>query len=340
MVRWALFLPLLLGLVIAGCSGEAVGPAPNSTTIAQSVEVAEPVPTPTPTPPELAVRDALKRQAWGPSGIGEVVPGFGGIFLDPNDNSIAYVYMVDPSQRDLAKEAARIMLGHQRFEQQIREVRVVKADYSISQLNEWYGRMWNVVHTVEGVSWTDLNEGKNRIAIGMIARLGARQEMEALLTSLGIPLEAVIIQVGCADTGQPYKAPPPQPDDPTLRSLKVWVEAPSEVRVEQPVRFTLKVKNVSDRVLNVDYGEPPRPDFVVTRPDGAKVWSAECDRGIHVGVGKTLTLQPGEELSFNTLWHLWDGQGEPVVSGTYLVYGVFDTYPKVLSDPVAFTIRP
>ncbi|MDP3062897.1 MAG: hypothetical protein Q8O40_06780, partial [Chloroflexota bacterium] len=69
-----------------------------------------PTPTPTPTPPEPAVREAIQRLTT-PGGISEVVPGFGGYFLDPQDNSIVYVYMLDPTQQALAEEAARILLG-------------------------------------------------------------------------------------------------------------------------------------------------------------------------------------------------------------------------------------
>ena len=38
------------------------------------------------------------------------IRGFGGIFLDPNDNSIVYVYLRDPTQQDRAEEIARSWL--------------------------------------------------------------------------------------------------------------------------------------------------------------------------------------------------------------------------------------
>ena len=67
-----------------------------------------------------------------------MVPGFGGLFLDPNDNAIVYVYMADSSQQEAAEESARIILGRERFEQEIREVRVLQAQYSMRQLSTWY----------------------------------------------------------------------------------------------------------------------------------------------------------------------------------------------------------
>ena len=49
------------------------------------------------------MREAIRTIAQ--AGPGEVVPGFGGLFLGPNDNSIVYVYMLDPSQQEAAEEA-------------------------------------------------------------------------------------------------------------------------------------------------------------------------------------------------------------------------------------------
>ncbi len=291
----------------------------------------------TPTPPDPATRDALGRIGQSGSGIGEVVPGFGGFSLDPKDNSIAYVYMLDPSQQALAEEAARIMVGNERFARDIREVRVLRADYSISQLNEWYGRMRSLVWSVQGLTWTDLDEGHNRIAIGMKTRRGALQDMERILTSLGIPLDAVNIHVGSAKAGQPYQ-PSPLPSDPVLRSLRVWVEAPSEVASDVPVPLVMRVKNVDAKPVQLEYGLGHQ--FVVTRPDGTYVWSSTSEMGIIDDVGRILTLGPGEEISFNWEWRQWDDQGEPVPPGSYLVYGVFDAYPEVPAEPVMLSILP
>lgn len=329
---------VLLAACTQAIQGETTGSNATPTSPPDASTPTPDLPSPTPTPPEPAVREAQRRIAT-PGGIGEVVPGFGGFFLDAQDNSIAYVYMLDTTQQALAEEAARIMLGRERFDREIREVRVLQAQYSIGQLGEWYALVSSSVHSVKGLVSTDLNEGENRIALRFVARPGVRQEVEALLDSLGIPREAIIIEVGCTNVGLPYQ-PPPMPDDSVLQSLKVWVEAPSEVRVGEPVQFILKVKNVAWRILNIDYGDPPTPNFVVTRPDGTLVWSVWCERGIIAGVGRMLTLVPGEVVEFNWRWQQWDGQGGPVLPGAYLVYGVFDTYPEVPAEPVTFRIAP
>ena len=50
-------------------------------------------PKPAPSPVELAAREAIRDPM---SHIGERVPGFGGVFLDPDQN-IVYIYLRDPS---------------------------------------------------------------------------------------------------------------------------------------------------------------------------------------------------------------------------------------------------
>jgi hypothetical protein len=54
--------------------------------------------------PEEATRDAIRLVVLG--GPAEAEPGFGGLFLDPDDNSIVYVYMLDPSLQQEAEAAA------------------------------------------------------------------------------------------------------------------------------------------------------------------------------------------------------------------------------------------
>ncbi len=265
-----------------------------------------------------------------------MVPGFSGLFLDPNDNAIVYVYMADSSQQEAAEEAARIILGRERFEQEIREVRVLQAQYSMRQLSTWYNLMRDAVWSVAEVSWTDLNEGNNRIEIRMLPRPGARQEMEAALAPLNIPENAVVIEVGCPDVGQQYEPPPFQPEDPTLRSIRLWVEVPAQVKAGQSVPLVLRVKNVGDRPVTLRYGEGH--DFVVTRPDGGKVWQWGCQRGVITQSKRTMELEPGQEFAYETVWIQWDNEGEPVPPGEYLVYGVFDVYPNVPTPPQTFTI--
>lgn len=284
--------------------------------------------------PEEAARDAIRMIALG--GPAEAEPGFGGLFLDRDDNSIAYVYMLDPSQQEEAEEAARKELGETEFSR-IREVRTLQGQYSMSQLTRWYEWVRNSIWEVEGIQFTDLNEAKNRIQIGMSPRPGARVEMQDIVDSVSVPLGAVIIEVGCSDVGSLYQ-PPPLPDDPIYRNIESRVEAPSEVSLGENVPFVLRLKNVGSEPVSLEYGLGY--DFVVTRIDGGKVWNRQCEVGVVIAILKGIVLDPGEDFVHEAEWGQWDNQGAMVQPGEYLVYGVFDCLPEIATEPQKLTILP
>ncbi len=104
-----------------------------------------------------------------------------------------YMYLLDTSEdeRRAAKEAFSQVFGPDSITG--REVRVLEGQYGVGQLKGWYGQMINVI-TLPGVAATDIYEAKNRLWIGL-ERGDAQDGVEAELTTLGIPREAVIIQV-------------------------------------------------------------------------------------------------------------------------------------------------
>lgn len=132
--------------------------------------------------------DALKE-------AGQLDPeaGFGGLFLDPLDNSIAYAYMLDTKKQGAAEMAVKHILGQERFRSEIRKVNVLQGQYSILQLTEWYQPIKMTRH-FPGLQTTDLNEGRNRIRIGVLND-GAKNRAELLVRNLGIPSEAAIVEL-------------------------------------------------------------------------------------------------------------------------------------------------
>jgi hypothetical protein len=135
--------------------------------------------------PQLITMDQLLGEA------GAVVSGFGGLYLDKDDNTIVYVYMLDTSQEAEARVAATSVLGPQR---PVRDVHTLQAQYSMTQLKEWYDRSWMEVIVLPGVVGTDLQEGANRLLFGIESE-AVRPSVEKVLTRLGVPLEAVIIEI-------------------------------------------------------------------------------------------------------------------------------------------------
>ena len=118
--------------------------------------------------------------------------------MDPNGNSILYIYLVNPSQA--AAEAAAVRyFGHDKL-RSIREIRPLQAQFTLKQLREWYDKDLIEARplSLPEVTLTDLDEGKNRIEVGVGCerdRDRVREELQKRLTSLGIPLEAVIFTV-------------------------------------------------------------------------------------------------------------------------------------------------
>ena len=122
--------------------------------------------------------------------------GFGGMFLDAEDNSVVYVYLVNPSQA-AAEAAVLLTYGHERMKK-IREVRPLKARYTIEQLVEYYKAVGDIVWSFPDVNLTDLDEGQNLIEVGVdcessIDRVGLALQNQ--LPSLGVPIEAVVVGV-------------------------------------------------------------------------------------------------------------------------------------------------
>ena len=70
--------------------------------------------------------------------------------------------------------------------------------YSMADLSEWNRTLRDVIWQVSGITYTYLDEPKNRIRIGMEPRRGAREKMQAAIESVGVPHGAALIDVGCS----------------------------------------------------------------------------------------------------------------------------------------------
>ena len=126
--------------------------------------------------------------------IGRRVPEFGGMFLS-EDNTVLYVYVTGNPQvlsTEVVKRAIDDVL--KASPTQRRELRLIPATYSLVQLHKWYNDMQDVAFANPRVVMTDLDEGQNRIEIG-VDDLDAEQALRAAVTSLGVPNKALIISL-------------------------------------------------------------------------------------------------------------------------------------------------
>jgi len=143
--------------------------------------------------------------------MARTVPGgFGGYFLRTSDGRET-IYLKQPGMKTdaLAALNARPVTGTTLGP----DVVVVRGRWDYVQLHEWYRylvpRLWGT-----GLVSTDLDEGANRILIG-VADEPSRRRLEARLAALDVPCFLVAIEVG----------PPPRTVD--LRDATTTAAAPA-----------------------------------------------------------------------------------------------------------------
>ena len=291
----------------------------SAVTPAPSVPSPAPSPTVAPTPVEPAARKALENVIRDPMArIADRVPGFGGVFRDPSTN-IVYIYLQDASRLEEAKRVLTEEFGADFLDG--REVQVLEGDYSMAHLARWYRALNNVIGQVQGITFTDLDEGKNRIEIVMQPRRGARESMEAAIASVDVPREAVVIDVGCGGISPWPLDDENPPNEAFLRAVDYSLEVEDQVSYGETVQMKLKLRNVSDESITFYLGGGPPHDFVVSTPDGKQVWHWMCAKFTLLAL-YIRTLEPGEEMEFTGEWEQVDNRGEPVPPGTYVVRGV------------------
>ena len=70
------------------------------------------------------------------------------------------------------------------------------ADYSMAQLVRWKDAHAGLAFQLPGVNRVGLDERAGRIRIRMAPRRGAREELEALLSTLDVPRDAFAVDMG------------------------------------------------------------------------------------------------------------------------------------------------
>ena len=123
------------------------------------------------------------------SDIEAAVPGFGGLFKDEQGQLTVYL----SGAADITEVRAGIAANLPEVNSKVSSIRILRGDYSFSELVAWRARARSV-HSIPGVSLTDVDEASNRVRIG-IETEDARGEVEEALANLGIPPGAVKIDV-------------------------------------------------------------------------------------------------------------------------------------------------
>lgn len=123
-------------------------------------------------------------------------PGFGGAFLD--SSGVLVFHLTDMSQEAAARSALARLLDPPRVSAGGRlttgEMRAVRGQYDFIQLRNWLASARSRILNVPGVVYVDVDETRNRIAVGVQTGQAATI-VESAFTSLGVPREAVIVRL-------------------------------------------------------------------------------------------------------------------------------------------------
>jgi hypothetical protein len=121
--------------------------------------------------------------------VAQVVPGFGGYFLDAA--GVPSVYLIDASQRQAAEAALAGFLADQGFGSA--DLRVLQGQHEYIQLDEWYRQARRGVFSVAGFILGDVDEGSNRLRFGA-TDAAAVAGVQGVLAQVGVPSSAAILE--------------------------------------------------------------------------------------------------------------------------------------------------
>ena len=121
--------------------------------------------------------------------VERAAPGFGGMFVD-RDGRLT-VYLMDSAQLPAARAAIESVFGSGAIP--AAGLRAAAGPYTVSQLAAWTQQATRVLD-LPGVVLVDLDEARNRVAIGVDDSSKA-QAVQQVLRSLNIPLGAVVIDI-------------------------------------------------------------------------------------------------------------------------------------------------
>ena len=204
------------------------------------------------------------------------------------------------------------------------KVQPTESDYNLDQLKAWRSELVKALWQIGIPTGSGLNERTKLIMIETRALRGVPEAFESVISTLDIPRDAIVFEVGCEN----FKQWPPEPqiplDESFHRSIEVSMEIPTQATYGETVPLKLTLRNVGDKPVAFLLGGNPYHDFVITTPDGEGVWYWRCTRYSYDVLGGG-NLEPGEEIEFAEEWQQVNIRGEPVPPGIYLVRGVLET---------------
>ncbi|MDA1282764.1 MAG: BsuPI-related putative proteinase inhibitor [Chloroflexi bacterium] len=306
----------ILLAVACGVEGQA---APPTTSSSEDHAASVPTPTPqsTPTPELPTVLSATSTPAPPAATVtteGCYDRGYAGRIRDPNDKNIDIYLLVEPPDDpvDDARAIAETLCVLGGKYTPPGEVRVMKANYTLKQLEGWYALLRDQIWQIDGLWYSDMDEGDNRLSYGVLSELG-KSRVLALAQEHGIPADAIYAEI------------PPQielnnpPAIPTDSGMKISVEYPPELISGQPAKFSVIVTNSNEQEKEIMYNSASPADIVILDSNGSELWRYMT--GVTRMPGGQSLLLPGESITFPVSWSGLSHDGIAVPPGQYLVRG-------------------
>lgn len=177
--RIAMTSPLLVSAAIAACSDDTNQPSsPSSPSV---LEYAGPG---IPFPPNRRTLDDEY------SDIAASVPGFGGLFKDPNSEQFI-AYLSDSTRAPAARGALATFFAGKGLPSNT-SVTFIRGRFDYRDLATWRKQIdrfdWSIVTS------SDVDEANNRVVI-TVRDAGAQRRLTSGFSTLGIPAEAVVVEV-------------------------------------------------------------------------------------------------------------------------------------------------
>lgn len=120
-------------------------------------------------------------------------PGFGGVFVSKR-GTVLNIYIAEDENEPERWEKDRQALEESLDPQSGLRLNVIKGDYTIAQLSEWYDLMESEgIWDQDGVHMIDLDEGMNRLYIGVASEWDV-DGVYTFIEGTGIPREAVTVE--------------------------------------------------------------------------------------------------------------------------------------------------
>jgi hypothetical protein len=169
-----LVVPLITGAILlaSSCSDDSTQPTPVTDQL---------------DPAKVAVQQGSPDD---PVALARSVPGFGGFFVD--EQGTPTIYLKDPGQRGAAEKALTPWFTSQG--RGLATMRVRKADFDWADLDRWFTQTSAEALGVPGVVFTDADEARNRVSIG-VEHAAAAAQVRSVLARLGVPASAVSVEV-------------------------------------------------------------------------------------------------------------------------------------------------